>query len=55
MDVIDTAGLAAQLKNATPDKRRLAIREIRATIRRSDATDDEVDDALDALIELAKD
>jgi len=44
-------------KEAAPaaDPRKDAIRSIRATLRKSDATDDEVDGALEALLELAKD
>lgn len=37
------------------DPRKDAIRHIRATLRKADATDDEVDGALEALLELAKD
>lgn len=52
-DVIDTAGLM-QVWEA-PNKRKLAIKEIRSKLRKIDATDDEIDDALDALIVLAQD
>jgi hypothetical protein len=52
-DVIDTAGLM-QVWEA-PNKRKLAIKEIRSKLRKVDATDDEIDDALDALIVLAQD
>lgn len=37
------------------DPRKDAIRVIRTTLRKADATDDEVDGALEALLELAKD
>lgn len=50
---ITTAGQAED--KPAPDLRKEAIRHIRATIRRADATDDEVDGALEALLELAKD
>lgn len=52
-NIIETAGL--EIPWAAPNKRKLAIKEIRAALRKVDATDDEVDDALDALVELAKD
>jgi len=55
-EVIETAGLA---KNRTPatdlhEARREVIRAARAALRRADATDDEWDDALEALVELSK-
>lgn len=37
------------------DPRKEAIRHIRSIMRKPDATDDEVDGALEALLELAKD
>lgn len=40
---------------AQSDPRKNAIRHIRTTLRKADATDTEVDDALEALLELAKD
>jgi hypothetical protein len=55
-EVISTAGLGDAFEGAKPEHpRRDAIRVIRATLRNQTATDDEVDDALDALVELAKD
>lgn len=52
-EVIDTAGRA----DAPPpvDPRREAIKAVRAVLRKVSATDDEVDDALEALVELSKD
>ena len=47
-----TAGLADPQPPANP--RREAIKAIRAKLRQADATDDEVDDALEALVELTK-
>lgn len=35
--------------------RREAIRLIRATLRKQESSDDEVDEALEALVELSKD
>lgn len=60
MEVIKTAGLqgalaAAAVKVPAQDPRREAIRAARAVLRKADATDDEWDDALEALVELAKD
>jgi hypothetical protein len=52
-NVIDTAGL--DVVWTPPNKRKLAIKEIRTKLRKIDATDDDIDDALDALIELAQD
>jgi hypothetical protein len=49
---ITTAGAADP---APSDPRKDAIRVIRTTLRKADATDDEVDGALEALLELAKD
>lgn len=62
-DVISNAGLQAVLTAepkqdatpASPNPRREAIRLVRSTLRNQGATDDEVDDALEALLELAKD
>lgn len=59
-DVIDNAGLQSALVEtsasaapaATP--RRQAISLVRTALRKQDATDEEVDDALEALLELAK-
>lgn len=56
MEVIDTAGLeglTSQLGSSS--KRKMALKEIRATLRKNDAGDEEFEDALDALIELAQD
>lgn len=50
---ITTAGLAPGAPPADPRKE--AIRLIRTTLRKPDATDDEMDSALEALIELSKD
>jgi hypothetical protein len=49
---ITTAG---QADPAPADPRKDAIRLIRTALRKPDATDDEVDSALEALIELSKD
>lgn len=59
-DVIDNAGLQTALVEGAPSKsaatpRRKAISLVRSTLRKADASDDEVDDALEALLELAKD
>jgi hypothetical protein len=55
-DVIKTAGLQeAVAAQASASPRREAIRLIRSTLRKQDASDEEVDDALEALLELAKD
>lgn len=50
--------LAEPITNAgtpAPSPRKDAIRLIRTALRKQDATDDEVDGALEALLELAKD
>lgn len=52
-DPILTAGAAQPAPQADP--RKDAIRLIRTALRKPDATDDEVDSALEALIELSKD
>lgn len=49
---ITTAGLDSA---PAADPRKSAIKVIRTALRKPDATDDEVDSALEALIELAKD
>jgi hypothetical protein len=55
-DIITTAGLEAAFSSDTRvNRRKEAIKEIRSKLRRQDATDDEWDDALDALIELSQD
>lgn len=51
-ELIDTAGLEPVKPTSL---RREAIAVIRATLRRAEASDAEVDDALDALVELSKD
>lgn len=54
-DIITTAGLTtAGSVSGSFNKRKEALKEIRAQLRKSDATDDEWDDALDALVELSK-
>jgi hypothetical protein len=50
MDIITSAGLVS----APVDLKRAALREIRAVLRRQDATDTEIEDALESLVELAK-
>jgi hypothetical protein len=50
--IITTAGRTAAPK--PKNVRKSAIASIRAALRNKDATDSEVDDALDALVELAK-
>jgi hypothetical protein len=65
-EVINTAGLgtvqqaltgqpSAQPEQPASSPRREAIRLIRATLRKQDASEDELDDAYEALLELAKD
>lgn len=55
-DIITTAGLETAFSNDTRvNRRKEVIKEIRSKLRRQDATDDEWDDALDALIELSQD
>ena len=49
---ITTAG---QAEPVASDPRKDAIRAIRSALRKPDSTDDEVDSALEALVELAKD
>lgn len=54
-DIITTAGLERVFSGPTKfNKRKEAIREVRSKLRNPNATDDEWDDALDALIELSK-
>lgn len=55
MEAIFTAGLDSLAPPVQTNPKREAIKTIRAVIRRQDATDDEVDDALEALVELSKD
>ena len=52
-DVITTAGRPRDIPTR-PDARKDMIRLIRTALRKPDATDDEVDGALEALVELAK-
>lgn len=60
-EVIKTAGLTEAVaaqgspSASAPSPRRDAIRIIRSTLRNQQASDDEVDDALEALLELSKD
>jgi hypothetical protein len=51
-EVIDTAGLAEPV--ATADPRKEAVKAIRAVLRKADATDEEYEDALEALAEMAR-
>lgn len=53
-EAITTAG-RSEVKSEVPTSRRDMVGLIRATLRKTDSTDDEMDDALEALIELAKD
>ena len=50
-----TAGAGPAAAAEKPSPRKEAIRLIRTALRKQDATDDEVDSALEALVELAKD
>ncbi len=50
---IFTAGLTTV--QAAPNPRRDAIRAVRAVMRNPKSTDEDVDDALEALVELSKD
>jgi len=50
-DIIDTAGLTAP---ASPDPRRLVLAEARRVLRDPQSSDAEVEDALEALVELGK-
>lgn len=52
--VITTAGRTFAEPAPVIDPRREAIRAARAVIRNPESTDDQVDDALEALVELAK-
>jgi hypothetical protein len=51
--VVDTAGLLEGLEPSPEEARRQALSAVRTVLRKLDASDDEYDDALDALIELA--
>lgn len=55
---VTSAGLQSAIAAQAPapsSNRRAAIQLIRQTLRKQDATDDEMDDALEALVELSKD
>lgn len=54
-EIIDTAGRAPLPVAPVSNPRREAIRVIRQVLRKQDASDDELDDAYEALVELAKD
>jgi hypothetical protein len=54
-EVIFTAGKLVAGPVATSSPRKEAIRQVRSVIRNPQATDDEVEDALEALLELSKD
>lgn len=57
-EVVKSAGLQSALAAQgapAPSPRRAAIQLIRQTLRKQDATDDEMDEALEALVELSKD
>lgn len=51
-DVILTAGTGHEAPATSP--RREAIKLIRATLRKQESSDEEVDEALEALVELSK-
>lgn len=52
MEVITTAGLESPAPQANP--KRDALKRVREVLRNPTATDDDYDDALDALTELSK-
>lgn len=52
-DLISTAGRAPE-GPAPKSPRREVVAAVRSVLRRLDASDDELDDALEALVELAK-
>lgn len=54
-DVIDTAGILELTEPTPAERRREQVRAIRAIFRKIDASDDEYDDALEALMELSRD
>jgi hypothetical protein len=58
-EVVKSAGLqtalASQKGPAPASPRRASIQLIRQTLRKHDSTDEEVDEALEALVELSKD
>jgi hypothetical protein len=54
-EAISTAGLTLTEQAKPTDPRREVVKVIRTVLRNQAATEDEVDDALEALIELAKD
>ena len=51
---ITTAGTAVA-KSSAPNSRKDSIKAVRAILRNATASDAEVDDALEALVELSKD
>lgn len=53
-EVITSAGLASVEMPAPSDPRKDAIRSVRAVIRNPKSTDADIDDALEALIELSR-
>lgn len=53
-EIIESAGLPETPPEA-PSARREVIKAARAVMRKSDATDEEYEDALEALIEASKD
>lgn len=60
VDIIMDAGLADKVGDSTngfkpTNLRRATIQEIRSKLRKVDASDDDWDDAIDALIELSRD
>lgn len=52
MEVITTAGL--EPSGPGPNPKRDALKRVREVLRNPSATDDDYDDALDALTELSK-
>lgn len=52
-EVIDNAGTVPE--TPATDPRKEVVKAARAVMRKSDATDDEYEDALEALLELARD
>lgn len=54
MSLITTAGLARELASTKSSKRKDALKSIREKLRSTSATDDDWDEALDALVEVAR-
>lgn len=54
-DPIITAGRAQLQAESPQDTRRAALKLVREALRKPDATDDEYEAALEALVELSKD